>query len=165
MTSDSEFSWRSTSAAFGAGVGFILSVSAFVNPIFGVFMVPLTREFGWGRGEISATHTFYSWTMAACFLVTGRLMDRFGVRAVLLPGIALLSLTIASMSLQTGSITVLYAQYMMVGVCGSLGGLLAYSKVIAGWFHHHRGILLSVMSVGGIVSAGLVPQLANVLIN
>ena len=162
---DSEFNRPSITAALGAGVGFILSVSAFVNPIFGVFMVPLTHEFGWGRGEISATHTFYSWTMAACFLVTGRLMDRYGVRAVLLPGIALLSLTIASMSLQNGSIAVLYAQYMMVGVCGSLGGVLAYSKVISGWFHHHRGILLSVMSVGGIVSSGLVPQLANAMIN
>ena len=162
---DSEFNRRSITAAIGAGVGFMLSVSAFVNPIFGVFMVPLTHEFGWGRGEISATHTFYSWTMAACFLITGRLIDRFGVRAVLLPGIALLSFTIASLSFQTGSIALLYAQYMMIGVCGSLGGLLAYSKVISGWFHHRRGILLSVMSVGGIVSAGLVPQLANFLIN
>jgi MFS family permease len=162
---ESEFNRRSITAAIGAGVGFILSVSAFVNPIFGVFMVPLTHEFGWGRGEISATHTFYSWTMAACFLVTGRLMDRFGVRAVLLPGIALLSCTIASLSLQNGSIALLYGQYMMVGVCGALGGLLAYSKVISGWFHHHRGILLSVMSVGGIVGAGFVPRLANSLID
>lgn len=162
---ESEFNGRSITAAVGAGIGFMLSVSAFVNPIFGVFMVPLTHEFGWGRGEISATHTFYSWTMAACFLVTGRLMDRFGVRAVLLPGIALLACTIASLSFQTGSIALLYAQYMMIGVCGSLGGLLAYSKVISGWFHHRRGILLSVMSVGGIISGGLVPQLANLFIN
>ena len=162
---DSEFNRRSITAAIGAGIGFILSVSAFVNPIFGVFMVPLTHEFGWGRGEISATHTFYSWTMAACFLVTGRLMDRYGVRAVILPGIVLLSCTIASMSFQTGSIALLYGQYMMIGVCGSLGGVLAYSKVISGWFHRHRGILLSLMSVGGIVSAGFVPQLANWMIN
>jgi len=79
-------------------------------------MVPLTHEFGWGRGEISATHTFYSWTMAACFIVTGRMMDRFGVRAVILPGIVLLACTIALMSLQTGSIALLYGQYMIIGV-------------------------------------------------
>ena len=159
-----EFSGRAIAAASGAALAFMLSVSSYVNPIFGVFLVPLTHEFGWGRLEISVTHTFQSWTMAFLFLFTGRLMDRFGVRAILLPGSALLALTIASMSLQTGSIALLYAQYTLVGVCGALGGMVAVAKVVSGWFHHNRGILLSVMAVCGLASSAIVPQFANFMI-
>src|SRR5580704_10981087 len=58
---------------------------------FGVFLKPITEEFGWDRSTMSAASGMASLMIAVGVPVTGMLVDRWGVLRVLLPVILLFS--------------------------------------------------------------------------
>ena len=74
-------------------VGFTF-YSVLVNSI-GLFLQPLSNEFGWSRTEIMAGYSLLS--ISAIFLspAIGALIDRFGSRRIALPGLILTALAIA----------------------------------------------------------------------
>jgi MFS family permease len=56
---------------------------------FGLFLKPVSQEFGWSRGAMSAASGAATLMMAMAVPFTGLLVDRWGVRRVLLPVIVL----------------------------------------------------------------------------
>ena len=62
---------------------------------FGTLLPPITRQFGWSRGLVSSAMVVGLWVTALATPLVGRLVDRFGIRAVALPAIALFSLATA----------------------------------------------------------------------
>jgi MFS family permease len=52
---------------------------------FGVLLKPITEEFGWDRGTMSAASGMASLMIAVGVPVGGMLVDRWGVRRTLLP--------------------------------------------------------------------------------
>jgi predicted MFS family arabinose efflux permease len=93
------------------------------------------------------------------------LIDRFGVRRVLIPSVVLMGLAVASMSQLTGNIYHFYAMYLLIPLLG-LGTLPAsYSRTIIAWFFRRRGIALGVALAGFGVGAALVPPIGQMLIS
>ncbi|MBV8867481.1 MAG: MFS transporter, partial [Acidobacteriaceae bacterium] len=70
-----------TCACCGTFVGF----GSVVIFTFGVFLKPLTVEFGWTRSQVSLAFTLAALTVACCSPVIGRLLDRFPARRVIVP--------------------------------------------------------------------------------
>ncbi len=52
---------------------------------FGLFLKPIGQEFGWDRGTMSAASGMASLMIAIAVPISGMLVDRWGVRRVLLP--------------------------------------------------------------------------------
>jgi MFS family permease len=153
-----EFSYGSVAAATASALGLMAGASVVVHGTFGVFLPPLTKEFGWTRAEISTGLTVWSWVQALMIPVIGRLMDRYGVRTFMLGGLLLLAATLAGLSAQNGSLVVLLALYALIGVCSSFGGFVGNAKLVSGWFSGRRGLVLALVSMGTGLAGSLIPQ-------
>ena len=95
----------------------------------------------------------------------GKLVDRWGVRRVTLPFIAVFALTTAAIALTPASPFVFILLY---GICGLAGGgqqPLNYAKAISAWFESSRGLALGIAMAGVGIGTALDPQIVRVLIN
>ena len=163
--SSQEFTRRSVTAAGLSGLGMMFSTGPIVFATFSLFMLPLASAFGWGRGDISLALVISSGCAALSDPVVGRLVDRWGVRRVLLPGMILFALANAALSTLTGDLAQLYAYSVLLGIGSAMCAGVPYSKVIAGWFHERRGLVLGVaLGIGAGAGSAIMPQIARPLI-
>lgn len=131
---------------------------------FGLFLKPVTTEFGWDRATF-ATAIFVSQAVGAVSMpLIGRLIDSWGIRRVTLTFIVLFSLATALLS-QTRSLGPFLLLYGISGLAGSGRGPIAYAKAISAWFEARRGLALGVAMTGLGIGAALVPQIARLLID
>jgi predicted MFS family arabinose efflux permease len=131
--------------------------------MFSVFIKPLAAEFGWSRGEISAALGLSSLAGAISSPFIGSLMDRYGIRAVLIPAIVLFSLATASLGVLQNSILMFYAIFIIIGILGAAQSPLAYAKAVTGWFDKNRGLALGISNIGSGLNAALAPTIAQLI--
>jgi MFS family permease len=130
----------------------------------GVFLKPVAEELGFGRGEISTAIGLSSVVTAVATPFFGRLMDRKGVRPMLLSSIALFAVATAAMSLLAASTAVLFLMFAISGLTAVGQHPTAYSKVITAWFDRRRGLALGLALAGAGLGTALIPQLSHALI-
>lgn len=120
-----------------------------IRTSFSVFYVPLLEEFHWNRGESAGVQSVA--LLAYTFLapVVGGLIDRFGPRRVIIPGIFVFSLGL----ILSSSLNSLFQFYVFYGVVMGSGitciGIVSYSAILAHWFEKRRG-LASGIAVSGM---------------
>lgn len=153
--------WVLTAATIGLALGY----SAIGVVSFGLFIIPLSRAFGWGRGDISVASLVMSFTVVLFSPVLGISIDRFGVRRVLLPSIILFAFTIASLSLLKGNLFQFYLTYFFLALFG-LGTIPAtYTRVVVAWFDRRRGIATGICMAGVGIGGLLIPPYVERLIS
>jgi MFS transporter, OFA family, oxalate/formate antiporter len=120
-----------------------------VRSSFSVFYVALLEEFHWSRGESAGVQSMSMLTYTFIAPLVGGLIDRFGPRRVIAPGILLL---VAGLVL-CSSMKNLFQFYVFYGVVASAGStciaIVAYSAILAHWFEKKRG-LASGIAVSGM---------------
>ena len=131
---------------------------------FGAFIKPLEAEFGWHRGEVSLGLVAINLTGIFMAPLLGMLVDRHGVRKILLPSCLLLGVLVASLSLLTASLFHFYAVWVLVAVLGCATSPLSYSKIIVRWFDRRRGLALGIGLAGVGLGAALMPPFAQAMI-
>ena len=82
---------------------------------FSVFVKPIGDEFGWSRAFVSLGYTAALISIALFLPFIGRLLDRFGVRSVLLWFVMLFSLSIVFLSITPNVPVIFVALYAVVG--------------------------------------------------
>jgi sugar phosphate permease len=147
-----------------AGVGLSVHMGPIIASTFGVFLKPLSQEFGWSRTQISLAVSLLTLVNAGAVVVVGRLVDRCGARAVILPSALFFGLAFMSLYFLTTSLWHFYALYLVLGIIGSGTTPVAYSKVISHWFDQQRGFALALAMTGISVGAFILPPLAQALI-
>ena len=155
------FGWWVVSAAV---TGMALSIAPIAILSLGLFMKPLSAEFGWERGDISLAITLTALSLSFAMPVAGRLVDRFGPKRVLYPSILLLGSLVASLHFLTGSILHLYLNFICIGIAGSGTGGVAYAKVVTNWFSRRRGLALGMTMAGVGLGNAIVAPYAQFLI-
>jgi MFS family permease len=153
--------WVVVASACGlvVGTGSILIFS------FGVFLKPVTEDLGISRGILSAALGTGTWLTALACPVLGWLIDRWGTRRVMLPGVLLFALAVAGFALmQAKPIFLVFVIFSVVGFVGAVQSPIAYAAVISRWFDRERGLALGVATAGVGLGAALIPQLAAFLI-
>ena len=131
----------------------------------GLFLGPLTHAFGWSRSAYFSALLVGGLAGAIATPLAGRLLDRFGVRAVLIPGILLFAAANAALGLIGGALSAYLALSALVAVAGVVQGPLSYAKAIAGWFDRRRGLALAVALSGTGLGGVFVPPLTAWLIH
>ena len=120
----------------------------------GVFMKPLGHEIGWSRGQISLSLSIGALSMALANPFVGRLIDRFGVRPVLITSLVGYGVATACVPLmiQVGGLAGLYVGYALIAGVGAGSNVIAYVRVLSGWFsgplNNSRGFALGLASAG-----------------
>jgi MFS family permease len=149
--------------AAGSSVAFIVSNGAICVSSFGVFIKPLEAEFGWDRTSISFGLTLCALCSAISLPIAGRLMDRFGVRPVLLTSIVLFALNVAAVAF-SNVLAVFILLVAATGITGVGQGPTGYMKSISSYFDKRRGIAIGIAVSGSGIGTALLPQYAQWLI-
>ncbi len=157
-------SWNRWWIVFASILGLIVGQGSINVFAAGVFLKPVAQELGFGRGEISTAIGLSSVVTALMIPFFGRLVDRFGVRPMLLGSIALFAFATAALSLLTASTTMLLLLFAISGVMAVGQTPTAYCKVITEWFDRQRGLALGLALAGVGLGTALIPQLSNALI-
>ncbi|MCJ2185934.1 MFS transporter [Novosphingobium beihaiensis] len=146
-------------------LGNAVSVTPAVHAVFGLFLVPLSEQFGWARASISGVLGVLALVGAVAYPVIGRYVDRHGARPTLLAGVFGLALSIGALSLTSASLIQFYATFAVLAVFGAMAGTPIFQKVIADWFDRNRGTALGVSAGGGNgLGSVVLPVLAAVLV-
>jgi len=131
---------------------------------FGTLLPSITRQFGWSRGMVSSAMVVRLRMTGIATPVVGRLVDRFGIRAVALPAIAVFSLATASVAWVPASPMAFAALYALMGLGAAGQTPLIYAKAISARFDRQRGLALGIAMAGVGLGAALVPRFAHELI-
>lgn len=156
-----EFSQHWT-LVLAACVGF--SFAAVITSSTGLFMGPLSEEFGWSRTLVSSG---ISITSILTFLLSplfGILIDRLGTRRLALPGLVLLSLTIAGLSTLTGSQLQWFAIWTLYAVAALATKSTVWTAAINSTFTGGRGLALGLTLSGSAMAQAITPPLTDFLI-
>ncbi len=148
-----------------SGVGLAMSYGPIIVPTFGVFLKPLSQEFGWSRTQISLAFSLGTLGLALATPLLGWLVDRLGARRVILPAVLLFGLTVFSLSFLSIHLWHFYAIYLFMGVVGSGTGPVPYGKVISRWFDRRRGLALGLSVAAIALGAAIMPSLTQALID
>lgn len=112
---------------------------------FGVFLKPMTADFGWSRATLSLA--FGTTFMISGLLrpVAGYLADRYSPKIAVLSGVAVMGtmLLIIPFIQNLAQLFLIFA-IMSIGITLGTGPIL--TKVISAWFYTKRGLTLGLVS-------------------
>jgi MFS family permease len=132
--------------------------------LFGVLLVPIQHETGWSRGALSGAFSLSFIAVGVAGIPIGRLVDRYGARALMAGGSALGAFSLVALA----QVRELWQFYLLwAGGLGLAMALTFYSVsfvVVANWFQRRRGAALALLTlVGGLASPIYIP-LAGLLV-
>jgi predicted MFS family arabinose efflux permease len=153
--------WR---VALASGAGVLVGFASLLVYTFGIFLKPVTQEFGWSRQAASLAFGFAALMIAACSPALGYLLDRIGARRVIVPCVTVFGCAFASLALLTPRLWHLYAIFAILGAVGNGTAHLAYTRAVSTWFDGRRGMALALVMTGGAVGAIVLPPAAQSLI-
>jgi len=151
---------------FASACGLLVGTGSIMIFSFGVFLKPVTEDLGITRGDLSAALGSATWLTALACPVVGWLIDRWGTRRIMIPGVLAFALAVAGFGLMQAQ--PLYLVFVIFGIVGLTGGIqtpVPYAAVISRWFDRDRGFALGVATAGVGAGVALIPQLAAFLIN
>jgi MFS family permease len=125
---------------------------------FSLFFPPIVDEFGWERGVTAGAFSFGFVVSAAVSPLIGRMMDRFGPRAVMELGTALMAAGLLLAPLTTQPWHLYLTIGAMVGAGSVCLGYSGQSLFLPNWFNRRRGLAIGLAFAGvGIGSVTLLP--------
>jgi MFS family permease len=132
---------------------------------FAVFMKPISDDLGIGRALLSSAAIVASLVGIIGPPSVGYLIDRFGARKVMVPGILLFALGLSGHSQLTSAPLVIYFFFLLGNLFSSAASPVPFGIVIARWFDQMRGLALGISMAGIGVGTAVVPQLTAYLVN
>lgn len=154
---DAHYGWVIVTALF-------LSVLVFWGALysFGVFLKPLSQEFGWSRAQTSWAFAISMGVQGIVGILAGFVTDRFGPRLVMLASCLFTGLGYGLVYF-TGSLWHLYISYGVLAAIGTGASWVVPIATVPRWFVRNRGlalgIVLSSIGVGQMILPPLLTRL------
>jgi MFS family permease len=160
MESEARSNYGWVIVAVGALMG-CMAVGAMFS--LAVFLAPMTQDTGWSRAAISSAMTLNFLIMGVGGFGWGALSDRYGPRVVTLAGAILLGAGMVLASRATSQTEFQLVYGVLIGL--SAGTFFApMISAASAWFDTHRGLAISLVSVGvGIAPMTMSPLAAWLL--
>jgi MFS family permease len=133
------------------------------NTIMSVFMKPFEDEFGWLRTETSLAYTMNAIGAAAGGILWGGLSDVISTRRIGVFGAIAISLGMMALRWQSE----LWSLYLLCFAIGAFGFASLFAPMVAltgRWFSARKGLAIGIVTAGGALGQGLVPYIANLLL-
>ena len=161
-TRELDHDWLAVGAS---AVGMVLCVGTLALYSFGVFVRPLTMEFGWSRSSLFAALSFFQFGLAFSSPVWGAVLDRFGPRRVIIFSLVSLSLLVGSLGLLTANLWHLYLVFLGIPLLGGGASPLGYSAIMVRRFDSKLGFALGLSLLGVGLGGAVLPPLAQFLLS
>jgi MFS family permease len=122
---------------------------------YAVFLLPLEREFGWARSQLTSVYSMYLLVGAFMAPLAGTLFDRFGPRVTYSGGLSCLSAAF----LLASTLGNLWEFYLFIGVTIGVGvglvGMVPASALLTRWYRARLstaiGIAFSATGTGALL--------------
>jgi OFA family oxalate/formate antiporter-like MFS transporter len=137
---DSRASWRVLAGCCIVGV---FGVTSLYGSTFGLMMLPMQKELGWSRGDITFALTLMTLVGPAILPLVGWVIDNVRLRPLILWGIVLQSASLASFGFMQGSVWVYYGLSLVMIFAASGASVLTLSKLLQTWFDKALGRALA----------------------
>jgi len=147
----------------------ILAVSAMVvhaviNSTFGIFLRPLTVEFGWDRGALAAAASIRSLVGGSFGILAGRLCDKYGPRPLIMASGILAGAAFLLMS-RISSLWQIYLIWgLLVGIAFS-SVTIPIMSTVPRWFVTNRGKAQGFTWAGGSMGHAIWPTFTQWIIS
>jgi MFS family permease len=125
---------------------------------------PIGAEFGWSRTAISAAVSVMMLCTAVSLPFMGRLVDRFGVKNILVPSIIIFGLCFLAASM-ISSYWQFIALYVAMGTIAVGTNSVPYMRVLTSWFDRRRGLAIGIAGSGTGLGFGYVPLVTQELVS
>lgn len=132
---------------------------------FGIFLKPLSEEFGWTRAEVAMAVTIGTLIAAALGIYLGRVLDRFGPRWMMAGGFAILAGSYFGLAL-VNSLVGFYLVYSVgrAMMQSATGHTLMYA-LVSKWFVRRRATAISAATLGGYLGGILLAPVTQGIID
>jgi sugar phosphate permease len=158
---DSPASWR---VLAGCCIVAIFGVTSLYGSTFGLMMLPMQKELGWSRGDITFSLTLMTIVGPAILPLVGWIVDNVPLRPLVLWGVLLQSVSLAAFGFMQGSVWVYYVLCLVMIFTATGASFLTLSKLLQTWFDkafgRALGILFALITVGAVIH----PQIVSVVI-
>ncbi|HYE47402.1 MAG TPA: MFS transporter [Caulobacter sp.] len=149
--------YRWVIVAAGGVLGCVAIGAMFCLP---VFLRPISQDTGWSTTGVSTAMTIAFLSMALGSMAWGGLSDRYGPRAVVLVGSAVLAASLALAAMATSLIQFQLAFGLAVGAA-TAAIFAPMMACVTGWFDTHRSLAVSLVSAGmGMAPVTMAPLAA-----
>ena len=136
----------------GCVLGLAVSMSAILMFPFGLYMKPMTTEFGWSRTQFSSVLSVIALGNIVALPLAGIAIDRFGPLRCIAVGLVVGCLSYAAVG-QVNSYPAFVALCTLASAAGCLAHYPAYFTIARSWFDRNIGLALAIASAG--VSIGV----------
>ncbi len=158
---DSRASWH---VLAGCCIVAIFGVTSLYGSTFGLMMLPMQKELGWSRGDITFSLTLMTIVGPAILPLVGWIVDNVPLRPLILWGVLLQSVSLAAFGFMRGSVWVYYALCLVMIFTATGASFLTLSKLLQTWFDkafgRALGILFALITVGAVIH----PQIVSAVI-
>ena len=115
------------------------------------------------RKELKWKDAITLWSTAVFAYVAGTIIDRIGVRKLMMSGLLILSATFYFYA-QANSLMDMYIIHIFQGMVLSMSGMVINVILISKWFNNNRGLAIGVLLAGTSVGNGIFPQINTYLL-
>ena len=102
----------------------------------GVLILPITREFGWGRADVSGAIAVMFVLFGAMAPFAGALMQRFGLRRVVAASVILAAAALIGSTQITAKWHLWLTLGVTLGIAAGTTGMTLSATVANRWFNH-----------------------------
>ena len=154
MQSEIRLGWK---LLLASSMGVICSSIVLPFYTMGALVKPLTAEFGWDRADVQLGILFSSGLGALTAPFIGALSDRYGPRALVLPGLVGLSLGFFLAASMNGELWMFFLAYAAMALLGAGTTPVTWTRAIAQSFDKQRGFALGLTLTGTGICAMFAP--------
>lgn len=144
----------------GCFIGMGVSTVSLMGYSAGVFIQPLSGEFGWARAELGAAALIGNVIVMVAAPFAGRFVDRHGLRRTAPLSMLLYAGCVVLLSRMQGDILTFLVLGGLMALVGIASTPLAFTRAITAYFVRRRGLALGL----GLTSTGLAGVLAPALL-
>lgn len=131
---------------------------------FGVFLQPMTEDFGWSRASLSLAFGVTFMISGLLRPLAGYLADIYSPKRTALIGVVIMGITLLLLPL-VDNLFQLYSIFIIMSIGITFGTEPILIKIVSQWFYERRGLTLGLVSgsgsFGGMI---LVPATSTVLV-
>jgi MFS family permease len=149
----------------GALIGLIVANGPVMLFTYGILLTPVTEEFGWLRANFGLAILLSHVSAALTVPFVGQLVDRHGIRRVVLSFIVLFSISVAAIGLTPASPIVFIGLYTIAGIFSAGQTVMPYAKAVAAVFDAKRGLALGIALAGVGIGTTLAPIFTHFVVD
>ncbi len=132
---------------------------------FGLFVIPMSDEFGWSRGAISLAASIGFLINGVSQPFMGRIYDRIGARKLILASLVVIGLSNLLLAATNHIIFLILVFGVIMSVALSGGSLNTAVAVISKWFQRKRATAVAVIAAGAPMGGLILVPLSSYLID